>query len=183
MPWLSLRNFNLSSLSSRSRPTARTSGVIWAQSWTVRATRLPQPAALSFPAHACVALNPYGLVPAEHLDTGSAPLQLGSHEVAPLLWVSEDGREAVFLRPFDLGRYERQQFGFVAFRFVGFSNSTETLVSFCSCPAGRCPDQTGLEPVFSGKDYLLSAPEEVRLPGFVAVCPTCSNVACGAALT
>jgi predicted dehydrogenase len=35
-------------------------------------------------------------------------LDLGSHSIAPLLWVSGDRKEGVFLRPFALLRYERQ---------------------------------------------------------------------------
>lgn len=104
------------------------------------------------------------------LDAGcGGPLDLGAHEVAPLLWGSEDGREGVFLRPFDTRRYERQQFGFVGFRFVTFGSDKEILVSFCAAPDGRCPEQTGLESVFSGKDYLLSTPEEVSTAGLAPV--------------
>lgn len=62
----------------------------------------------------------------------------------------------MFLRPFGAGRYERQQFGFVGYRFVGFSHGMESLVSFCSGPAGRSPDQTTHEMVFSGKNYPLN---------------------------
>lgn len=91
-------------------------------------------------------------------------LQLSSHDVAPLLWVSCDEKEAVFVRPFaPQQRYERQAklFGFVGFRFVGFNGGVTALVSYCKAPEGRCPDSTRLESIFSGKDYSLSTLEDV----------------------
>lgn len=103
-------------------------------------------------------------------DMSEPSFLLGSHEVAPLLWVSADGKEGVFLRPFQKERYARQQFGFVGFRFVTFQAGTDVLVSFCSAPTGRCPDMTSLEPVFSGKDYLLNTVEEVSEQTLLHAC-------------
>ena len=87
-------------------------------------------------------------------EEGSGQEQLlGAHEVASLVYVSPDGREGVFLRPYVQQQlYERQQFGLAVLRYVAFSRG-ETLVSFCKAPPGRCPNSTGLEPIFSGKNY------------------------------
>lgn len=97
-------------------------------------------------------------------------MDLGRHDIAPVVHISDDGKECLFIRPHEQQRYQRPVFSFAGFRYVSFSDG-EQLVSFCKGPEGKCSSsQRGLEDVFSGKDYLHSTAADV-LGGWQPLCP------------
>lgn len=108
-------------------------------------------------------------LPSQHVQQGRHGAEWAvnvSNAASPLVYASADGKEGHFLLPDS----NNKSFGFVGYRFVGFSDG-EKLVSWCE--GTNCSNPTGLRSSCSGNDYLHSGSLEF-LSGSPTAC-SCSQ--------